>query len=228
MIVVAGFSRTGTSVIFECLKRSGFYPGEEKDLFGHKYLSQYLPFQELNRALINIIVTNRRYLSHADILNAVVAHKKEKIEKTLEQAVKNVLNKIVDEKIEIIKDPYLGLIVNVWYTCSPLFREAKYIWLKRDAMEIAKSLVRMQKFHGMPIILKAFKFTVSEAYKLCQLHTNGWEMMMPYLNHIEVQFEDLFKDVEKVKDRISEFIGRPFNTDLISLEETWKIKRKPQ
>ena len=48
-----------------------------------------------------------------------------------------------------------------------------------------------------------------------------WQKFLPGVDHVEVWLDDLINETEKTKTKVSEFIGREFNIDLVSKAETW-------
>ena len=127
---------------------------------------------------------------------------------------------------EILKSPYASLAIKYLYHRNKLFQKAKYIWMQRDLDEVAKSLVRKQRKYGY---LKWERFTtVRGAVRQVKDLDAKWRYFFFYnpVVNIKVWLDDLIENTESVGRRVSNFIGRELDTNLVTKDETWNESRK--
>jgi hypothetical protein len=127
---------------------------------------------------------------------------------------------------EILKSPYASMAIKYLYNRNKLFKKAKYIWMQRDLDEVAKSLVRKQRKYGY---LKFEKFTtVRGALRQVNDLDERWRkfFLSHPVDHIQVWLDELIEDTDSVGRRVSNFIGRKFDTELVTKDETWKVSHK--
>ena len=127
---------------------------------------------------------------------------------------------------EILKSPYASLAIKYLYNRNKRFKDARYIWMQRDLDEVAKSLVRKQRKYGY---IEWEKFTtVRGALRQVMELDEKWRDFFFHhpVDHIQVWLDDLIENTDSVGQRISNFIGRKFDTGLVTRDETWKISRK--
>jgi hypothetical protein len=198
MIVIAGYPRSGTTIMFRCLVASGFNPGPSGLLVGGDHKSENKKFANLLRAVI-----------HSEKMT-VRARKGGYLRGRLIKKVSNY------EGQEVLKHPMAADGIKHLYDHNERFRDAKYIWMRRDLIEIAKSYMRKQKAFG-----HKKPETFDEAFRVVKDLDKKWKKFLPLVDHIEVWLEDLLRETDSVGDRVSEFIGREFNTDLVTKNETY-------
>lgn len=166
-MVVAGFLRTGTSAMMQCLKASGFYIGKVGELAGGYKRCEHMAFRKLNRRILN--------------------------------DPKSVADDMMDfaDNLDVDAIKTLGLVIPVWLKI-PKFRDAKYIWMKRNQKDMLASFMALKKVS----IVKA-----KEAY----------ERYLKYLkairntNHIVVYYEDLMLKSQETAQKLGDFLGRPID-----------------
>ena len=226
MIVVAGWARTGTSIMFRCLQESGFYGGEPEQLTGTPYKTEhsqwrvckffmmyYLGFKPIMTKDIaeqNMRVVDDFFVDTPEIPRTLPSHVEEKMQQFLQRAKLDGIN--------ILKDPQSAFAMQEWLRFDEMFATAKYIWCRRDPLEAAKSMVRLK----LPRI-KQYRgvLTTRKALKTYELHDKIWEKTLNNLSHIQVQLEHLVMDPETEAERISEFIGVPFDTSMVTEKATY-------
>ncbi len=193
MIIVAGWGRTGTSIMFRCLQESDFYGGKPEELGGHEAKTEHLAFRSLN---YRFAIRNPAPIIHQSLF----------------------LEYLERRGVNLLKDPQLAVCIRTWLEKSHIFREAKYIWCRRDQLEAAKSMVRLKipRFPDMRGIL-----TTRAALQTCKCHEKVWGEVLQDLDHCVVWLEDLLHHTATTAKFVSEFIGREFDTSLISVKETY-------
>jgi hypothetical protein len=217
-VFVVGPPRTGTSIVLKCLEKSGYNTG--KNLFGHKYKSQDKFFRETNRGVVRLLYKQLRETSSLE--------KPIRIGKPIVDEINKFWKYAILYQIEAIKDPLFYEIFGVYWNCSELFRKQKIIWMHRDPVETAKSAVRLKYISNVPPHETLTSYTVGARLKKIYDYNNVHEMYFSRSNGINVYFEDLLSDPEKVKYEMSGFLGRGFDTSLIAKSETYSEKGTPQ
>jgi len=236
MIIVAGWARTGTSIMFRCLQESGFYGGEQNQLAGFPQKTELIDFRICNFHIMYYmgfkpLVTKDLKDQKIRVVDDLFAEMPTS-DRTLPYGVKErmgaLLNSIEKDGINLLKDPQSAFAISEWLKFDEMFANAKYIWCKRDPMETAKSFIRLKipRFPDYRGVL-----TTRRALKTYELHDKIWEKTLHNLSHIEVYLEQLVMEPEATAERISKFIGVPFNTSLVTEKETYaggnKFRFKP-
>lgn len=185
--------------MFRCLVASGLDPGPSNSLLGRDYKSE-------NKLLARLI----RNIIHARARKTRVT--KGYIRVALQQRI-NTLN------YEVVKNPYTAFAIEELCKYNENIRTAKYIWTRRDLRETTESFIRKQEKFGRLYNEpeRTFKETMGYIRKIDRI----WQKFLPGVDHIEVWLDDLINETEKTKTKVSEFIGREFNIDLVSKAETW-------
>jgi hypothetical protein len=214
-IFIVGPPRTGTSILFKCLEKSGYRVGTR--LFGHKYKSQDFVFRDINREIYRLIV---------DLLNDRTSSAPLVINEPIIKKMREFWRYALLNRIDIFKDPLLYQIFGAYWNADESFRSQKFIWTHRDPLETAKSTVRLKCISNIPE--KGACFTVGKHLKWLSGYNNIHETYRPQCDGIDVYFEDLLNNTRNVKEELSEFLGRPFDTSMISTKETYKEKGTPQ
>jgi hypothetical protein len=236
MIIVAGWARTGTSIVFRCLQESGLYGGEQSQLAGFPQKTELIDYRICNfhimyymgfKPLITKDLKDQKIRVVDDFFSETPASKR-----TLPYGVKErmsaLLYTIKRDGIQILKDPQLAFAIKEWLKFDEMFANAKYIWCRRDPLETAKSCIRLKipRFPNYRGVL-----TTRRALKTYELHDKIWQETLSNLSHIEVHLEHLVLDPQAEGERISEFIGVPFDTSLVTEKETYaggnKFRFKP-
>ena len=128
------------------------------------------------------------------------------------------LGMLVYDEVRILKEPMCLFALPTWIEHHKCFRDAKYIWTRRDVKECAKSWVRlkMRYFEYRGIL------TVPLAMKLIKQHEALLQKTMTGVNHIVVWHHDLINDPDTTFKRISDFVGREVNTEPFDRGKVWK------
>jgi hypothetical protein len=198
MIVVAGCPRSGTTIMFRCLVESGFYPGEKLQGRGHK--------------------------SEDAQLWKIVACFMQGYHFTRAREHKIARGRLIGKfkGPAVVKNPYLSNCIRHLHKNNQYFKDALYVWMRRDLKEIAKSLVRKKYKHPARHLDRYENFTtVSGALKLAMQLDDKWRKFLPRVRYIEIWLNDLIEKPDVVQQRMSEFIGRDFNISLVTKDETW-------
>ena len=218
VIFVVGTPRTGTSILVKCLEKSGYNIG--KKLFGHKYKSQDVVFRGYNRRVKELLI---KQLLKTKNLKQPIAPDGE-----IQATIADFWKYAALWNIEVLKDPLFYEIFGVWWNVSSVFRDQKFIWTHRNPMDVAKSAVRLKYLRGVPELEPITSYKVMGILKFYEAYQNIHEVYFPKCTGINVYFEDLLNDTQAVADELSEFIGRKFDTSLISKKETYKKTGIPQ
>ena len=227
MIIVAGWARTGTTIMFQCLQESGFYGGEQKQLTGTPHKSEHSQWRVCNFFLMYYlgfqpIMTKdftEQKLRVVDDFFTGLPDMHRKLPPHVWDKMRVCVNGIKKDRINILKDPQSAFAITEWIRFDEMFTNAKYIWCRRDPLEAAKSMVRLK----LPRI-KQYRgvLTTKKALKVYELHEAIWEKTLNNLLHIQVQLEHLVMEPETQAERISEFIGVPFDVSLVTEKQTYK------
>jgi len=225
MIIVAGWARTGTSIMFRCLQESGFYGGEQKHLTGLPYKTEHNMFRVCNFLIMYYSgfqsISVKKYKQQQLVDDFFVDTPKEKkiLPYPVRQKMQQFLQRIESDGVNILKDPQSAFAMKEWLKFDEMFANAKYIWCRRNPLEAAKSFVRLKipripQYRGV--------LTTRKAMKTYALHDNIWEETLHNLSYIQVDLEQLIMDTKTTAERISEFIGVPFDTSLVTEKATYK------
>lgn len=199
MIIIIGYARTGTSILFKSLEAAGFNGGP--NLYGHKHLTQD---RHLKFLLDNTRDDLREYGGVSLRLARQIGH---------------FFSGYCDaEGIDLIKSPILWETMRVWYDFCPDFKKAKFIWTRREKLQTAKSIVRVHRKFGWEN-----KMTVRKHERVIANHVKIVGHFMETLNHIVVHLEDMVNIPARTFREISEFVGREVKPDLIDPKSTYVV-----
>ena len=204
MIFISGFARTGTSILFRCLQKSGFNGGD--NLFGHKYETQDKRLYWLRYSIENKMVNPNNY----------------------RRVINDFFNYCSVQDIDILKDPHIWTIFNALYAYSEEFRHAKFIWTQRNPLEIAKSQVRLHRQFNMPPVEENGKITVKGALRAYKDFEQIFYKYRFKLRSLIVRFDDLVYNPKAIQPMISGFVGKDLDISEISPEETFRHRRVAQ
>jgi len=211
MLIVAGYPRTGTSILFKCLEKSGFNGGTEDDLKGHYYKSQHIDFGDYSHQLT--IFASRMGIPfplRARDLPTPMVLQMQKIGTEME-----------DQGINLIKDPNGALATQAWIDAVPTFKNPEFIMIERDGLETAKSCIRL--WHKLEMNKSATVRLIQHTY---ELHKELWEKTSRGYPKITINHAEFFDNLESVKKRVSKFIGREFDTSLIDPNKTYAASKE--
>ena len=161
MIIILG-ARSGTSVLFRCLEKSGFN-GDSSGYRRRNNDSEHRQFRFMNIRL-------RKAANPADVI--------------LE--AKKLWSDILDRQVEIVKEPLFAWVWPTWFKVIPEFRLYKYIWLRRDMRDRAYSLLKYQTIQGYR------DRSLDKCYKYCQAMDSSIRHLVSHTpNYLVVEFDDL-------------------------------------
>lgn len=230
MIVIVGFARSGTSIMFKTLEAAGLRVGEchgflyrtenthwarFNRLLGWKLNGEYLLGKKICTKEVYKIGGRRAKLIILDILTNVP---NVPLPKELHQIIEKGEDFFSFHQIEVLKDPNMCPLLKYWVEHSDYFKNAKYIWMTRDPLQAAKSLVRM-KLPRWQFYRKVL--TTKKALQIYHYHNNEVAKVMPSVNHIKVKFEDMRDDTNDQRKKIEEFLGFRPMWELIDHKLTW-------
>lgn len=199
MIIIIGYARTGTSILFKSLEAAGFNGGP--NLFGHKYKTQDAYLQKLLTFL-------REDLKEYGGVSLRLARQI--------RDFFSVYCKV--EGIDIIKSPVMWETLRVWHDFCPEFKKAKFIWTRRNVLETAKSAKRCHHKNGWED-----PYTVRGHVKIIGNHIKIVSHFLADLDHKTVRLEDMINLPVKTFREISEFVGREVKPDLITPKCTYVV-----
>jgi hypothetical protein len=225
-IIVCGFARSGTSIMFLCLKNSGFFPGKDK-LRGWRYKTENASFIRLNRLVSRTLGAGQliKDITGSVVVGADIMTPPKSRRTVNPHEVRGcglLLQKIKDA--EILKDPQCAFSLESLIKHDRKFREAKYIWTRRNLEEQARSLIRLKTDpdHGDRKVYKKY-MPFETALTICEAYDGELWRVMPLVDHVVVWLEEFLKYPEKIKDKVSAFIGRDLNLDAFDLGKTYHV-----
>jgi len=225
MIIVAGWARTGTSVMVKCLEKSGFNLGPEKHLTGAQYKTENNQFRVCNFLIMYYMgfqsISKQRHEGQVftDDFFIDTPNNNRQLPFGVKQQMRRFVNYLKENKVEVLKDPQSAFAMKEWLKIDQIFRNAKFIWMKRNPMEAAKSFIRLKipripQYRGV--------LTTRKALKTFQLHDKMWEELLKDKDHCVVWLEELLNFPDTVGYFLSEFLGRDFDNSLIDRSMTYE------
>jgi hypothetical protein len=142
--------------------------------------------------------------------------------RTLPFGVKEQMRKFVsyakENNIEVLKDPQSAFAMKEWLKFDQMFQTAKFIWMKRNPMETAKSYIRLKipripQYRGV--------LTTKKALKTLRLHEKIWGELLKNKEHCVIRLEELLNFPDSTGHYLSEFLGRDFDTSLVDRSMTY-------
>jgi len=219
IVFVVGLSRTGTSILVKCLENSGYNIG--KRAFGHKYKSQDGVFGYAN---------NEIFSSLKDQLKGRVVDINKPIEVTedIAKLVRSVFQYAQLYKVDVLKNPWFHNLIGIYAAVNAEFFDHKFIWTHRDPLERAKSEVRLKYMRSVPPGNSFKNYKVKKLMRWDYEYQDVHSLYFNKRNGINVYFEDLLNDTQSVSRKLSNFLGREFDSSTISKHETFKATGVPQ
>lgn len=197
MIVITGFPRTGTTILFRSYVAAGYNPGEY--LTGRPVPSEDRGFYTLNWQIGLYLGLGAKWKEDKryPVFFDSVGRDLESVEReTLERYWSDLLK----EGIEVIKDPGSGPLIKYWLEVDG-FRDSRIIQCKRNPKEAAKSLVRLKS--GWYREDMRFKFTVQDALEWYEFHQGELDRIdKSGLDWHVVQLEDLIENTDKYEKEL--------------------------
>lgn len=160
MIIILG-ARSGTSVLFRCLEKTGFY-ADSSCYRRRSNDSEHRQFRAINLRL-------RKY----EHLPGVIPE------------AKALWSDILSRGVEIIKEPHFSWVWPTWLKLIPDFRNYRYIWMRRGIRDRAYSLLKYQTLQGY----KAR--SLDNCYKYCKAMDSAiGQLIARTPNHLVIDFND--------------------------------------
>ena len=160
MIIILG-ARSGTSVLFRCLGKTGFY-ADSPSYRRRDNDSEHRQFRVINIRL-------RKY----ENLSRVIPEAKE------------LWSDILNRGVEIIKEPLFAWVWPTWWEVIPDFSSYKYIWMKRGNRDRAYSLLKYQTIEGKK------DRSIDNCHKYCQAMDSAIGALLARApNRLVVEFDD--------------------------------------
>lgn len=232
LVILPGIHRTGTSILFQCIhKTDGFKEKRELKLIG------YPPSEHRLWRVANYMVSkylgakcflheSARDLRMADFFLGPFNSRKP-LDNEIKEEMDDLVGVLSWQGARVIKEPNCQFALQAFIDNYECFKNAKYIWTRRDSLETAKSLVRLkvpdrEDLNGnvVPTMYRG-KLKVKTAMKINEQAENLLARIMPSVNHIEVWHHDLINKPDETFDMISDFIGAKVNTELFNRKKTW-------
>lgn len=183
LIIVAGFLRTGTSAMMQCLRENRFYIGEPGQLRGGYGLCEHIGFSVLNNEILGHNGATRN--------NYMWVKRPPKLE-FRNEAPLHFIEDLKREGIQALK--HFGLVADFWLR-YPEFKNAKYILTYRDKRNIAESLCMRKREVNIQNALAIY-----EEYEKYMLDLQD-------CNHIDVEYEALMDNDPVLLKGLAEFLG---------------------
>lgn len=236
MVVLPGLARSGTSITYRCLDLTpGFKPKHELKLLGSKTQTEHATWRVVNytvgkyfgaEALMPGSVWDK---SFGDVL--IGEREDKEITEDIRTEMDHMVGIFVWQDIKLLKEPMCVYTIPAWIDNYECFKNAKYIWNRRDIRQSAKSMVRLKvpdrmERHTFEIGPTGYRnvLTVKGAEKIYEVHEKILEDAMKKVNHIEVWHHDLINKPKETFARMSEFIGREIDTSPFNMGEVWTKK----
>ncbi len=231
MIVVCGIGRTGTSVIMECLIKSGFNSRDHKlfpllDLEDEEIRQQILENRIWGLTNSEISVERgviRSFKFHPQAIGTIMGLRKDNpISNETYSLMSKVIHYFETSNIDILKDPTGIYAYKRWIEYFDIFNDAKWIWTRRDSLTRAKSMVRHRiELYGAKIFRG---FTTKKNLEVGRRYERELEQVLPTVNYIEIWLEDLLNKTKEMGDKLSEFIGRQIDMSPVNKKKVWAGK----
>ena len=174
MIIIVG-ARSGTSVLFRCLEKSGFngdfswYRRRDND-------SEHRQFRVINIRL-------RKAGNSSGVI----------------PEAKSLWADIISRGVEIVKEPLFAWVWPTWLDIVPDFRYYKYIWIRRGIEDRACSLLRYQTIQGFK------DRSLAKCHKYCEaMDSSIGHLISRTPNHLVLAFDDFvnLRDVDAISSFI--------------------------
>lgn len=160
MIVILG-ARSGTSVLFRCLEKTGFN-GDSSSYRRRDNDSEHRQFRLINMRL-----------------------RKDGNPYGLAVEAKALWVDMVSRGVEIVKEPLFVWVWPTWFQIMPEFRHYRYIWIKRGLRDRACSLLKYQTIQGYR------NRSMDKCYEYCRAMDFATHALISHTpNYLVVEFDD--------------------------------------
>jgi len=205
MIIIIGYPRTGTSILFKSLENAGFNGGP--DLGGHKYKSEDQYFKKIIHSIMDGISETGG------------------ISERLKKHIENYFGVYCKQNnIDIVKNPWFWKVLPIWGSVCPELKEAKFIWTRRNPLETAKSYMRVaEKRRKRVNDLIGYRFTVNFILNEIKQQEEIIRAYIGFLTYKTVWLEDMLAKPERTFAEISDFVGREVSPKLIDPQQTYAM-----
>jgi LPS sulfotransferase NodH len=160
MIVILG-ARSGTSVLFRCLEKTGF----NGDLSSYRRRDNDSEHRQFR--LINIRL------------------RKDGNPYSLTAEAKALWMDMLNRGVEILKEPHFVWVWPTWFQIIPEFRNYRYIWMRRGLRDRAYSLLKYQTIQGYE------DRSMDKCYKYCRAMDSAiYALISRTPNCLVIEFDD--------------------------------------
>lgn len=233
LVILPGIHRSCTSVLFQCIySTEGFQEKHPLKLIGfpnteHRLwrVANHLLSKHLGAECFLPDSNREKYM--ADFFRGEF-DVNTPLTKEIKEEMDDFIGLITWQDLKVIKEPNCQIPLQTWINNYECFRNAKYIWTRRDPLEAAKSLVRLK----VPNRIDARGIVGPTGYRgnlkvktACKLN-KYWDgilaKIMPSVKHIEVWHSDLINNPKETFGMISNFLGKEINTEPFDRGKVWK------
>jgi len=230
LVVLPGLARTGTTILFQCIRGTNGF----RELFSARLLGTP-PSEHQSWRIVNYLIAKHlgakalqpgtpHDIGHGDILYGTdFAITEKPLDEYLIALMEEAMKVFSYQKLKVVKDPMCQFALEAWINRYKSFKNAKYVWTRRNLMEAAKSLVRFKvpALKGVPRGYRGL-LTVKRALEIAEQQEAELERVMPMVNHIEVWHHDLVNNTKKTFAKISDFLGKEIDQDKFDRGKIWK------
>jgi hypothetical protein len=231
MVVITGYPKTGTSILFQCLQKSGLnggdnlirVPANKKHLISE---DDYFSTLNIYLAMVDGFVP---YRFNNSLIQNVFLKKSDKFEfpSHLRSMMYGFLPYLMRNGINLLKDARGLFGIKYLFSNLEYFRKAKYILTVRDKLEACKSFMR-QRIHleGKPFMYG--NFTTKRMLKVFEMYIKELEDFKCFdgLKYYELNHSDLINQTNKVKKELSEFLEIDVDLSLIDKNKVWRASKR--
>jgi hypothetical protein len=188
IVIILGMHRSGTSLSTQLINRFGAYIGEKKDLSPPSVYNADGNFENVKIVKLNnsfLKAYGHKWYSLGNFTYDFDDQRTSEYLYTLKKTLKEMLK---NNDVIAIKDPRICLLLPLWQkTIDDLSLKAKYIYVVRNYMEVARSL---QERNGFPI---------GYGLKLWGKYNLAVQEYLSDKNHLLLYYDDLMKNDAKDK-----------------------------
>lgn len=219
-VIVCGMHRSGTSLISRVLSEIGVFMGQDTEVN-----NESLSFQLLNDKLLTLTHSYWDQIEGARFF----FNDKQAVNQATELIVSNYFTRrflkgyLGKRTIMDImphwgwKDPRNTITLPLW---SHVFNKAKIIFIYRNGIDSATSLVAREKKQDFDITIPAYSSRCGNLYGAFGLWKEYNAFFLNYKekiapdNLLEIKYEDFLKTPESFLDQLSVFLHKPINQQL--------------
>ena len=215
LVILPGLMRTGTTVLFQSIRGTqGFRETHTARLLGTPP-SEHQSFRIVNYLTSKflgadcVLPGSWHDIRHGDLLfDRQFTIEEKPLDEFHLTLMDEAMKVFAYQELRVLKEPMGQFALEAWIDRYESFKRAKYIWTRRDTLDVAKSVIRLKvpDRDGKPRGYRG-KLTVCKALYIAEQLEAELERVMPMVNHIEVQHSELVENPDKVFGEIAEFLG---------------------